>query len=435
MRLWALFFSACALAAELAQDGDGAEIEVYTPVEYLVLTATNPLEGELEPLIMNSVGPHDDTDEMTRRSDNPLAALLARVVRWEVDVALAQGVVGLGIGATPVDVVEPRKQVAKGILAVRGERIAAEVEDVVVLDTTAPSRMVDEAAVPTAEYAAECLRNAPVLDIHAAPEKTFVAPLVSLVTVIVLVGVDVGLALEEAAAAVEEVAVVAVGKPRRVRLPQPQPPRVPPHPLAPPPPPPPLLPSSHPQQSSPVPPLHQGLASSKSPQTTIEFVISAAGKPPHQHVTPQRVRWQYRLALLRLHFLSAVSSEVYLSLSTFNAWFNVSVNGITTEFGSARSTVQPSNCTLSFMRDSLSTSLDTTIRVAVFDVFLESWSFALNEILFVTDGTGAASGTSPPNAQTTIFGNSASTIRGSATGKVLPPIAAALVFGLGLAMI
>ncbi|KAJ8487517.1 hypothetical protein ONZ45_g14304 [Pleurotus djamor] len=431
MRLWALFFSACALAAELAQDGDGAEIEVYTPVEYLVLTATNPLEGELEPLIMNSVGPHDDTDEMTRREDNPLAALLAR----QSYVALAQGVAGLDIGATPVDVVEPRKQVAKGILAVREERIAAEVGDVVVLDTTAPSRTVAAAAAPMVEFAAECLRNAPVLDIHAAPEKTFAAPLVSLVTVIVLVAVDVGLALAAAAVVVvEEVAVVAVGKPRRVRLPQPQPRRVPPH-----------LPASLPL-----------------PPTSTSFFTSTAiiprPTPPSGsrviQVAPDddRIRylsgWQATTSACNSSSRSmAIStgssaftfsfrgSEVYLSLSTFNAWFNVSVNGITTEFGSARSTVQPSNCTLSFMRDNLSTSLDTTIRVAVFHVFLESWSFALNEILFVTDGTGAASGTTPPNAQTTIFGNGASTTRGSAIGKVLPAIAAALVFGLGLAMI
>ncbi|KAF4575219.1 hypothetical protein EYR40_005043 [Pleurotus pulmonarius] len=97
---------------------------------------------------------------------------------------------------------------------------------------------------------------------------------------------------------------------------------------------------------------------------------------------------------------------VYLSLSSNNAWYIVTVGGRTTTFGGFESQVIPSNCSLSFEQAGLPTQ-SNTIEVLVSGSSLDSsigdpWSFALDKI--VVASTDPAVTSSARAAQSTVTG-------------------------------
>ncbi|KAF7432794.1 hypothetical protein PC9H_004737 [Pleurotus ostreatus] len=100
-------------------------------------------------------------------------------------------------------------------------------------------------------------------------------------------------------------------------------------------------------------------------------------------------------------------NAVYLSLSSNNARYTVTVGGRTTTFGGFESLVIPSNCSLSFEQAGLPTQ-SNTIQVTVSGSSLDSsladdqWSFALDKI--VVASTDPAVTSSARAAQSTVTG-------------------------------
>ena len=80
---------------------------------------------------------------------------------------------------------------------------------------------------------------------------------------------------------------------------------------------------------------------------------------------------------------SHLGDAVYLSLSSYNALYNVTVRGRTTTFGASDSRVIPSNCSLSFGQAALP-GQSNAIEVIVSGSSLDSagqWSFAMEKIV------------------------------------------------------
>ncbi|KAF9498701.1 hypothetical protein BDN71DRAFT_353372 [Pleurotus eryngii] len=99
-------------------------------------------------------------------------------------------------------------------------------------------------------------------------------------------------------------------------------------------------------------------------------------------------------------------NAVYLSLSSYNAHYTVTVGGRTTTFGGFESFVIPSNCSLSFEQAGLPTQ-SNTIQVTVSGSSLDSlaadqWSFSLDKI--VVASTDPAVTSSARAAQSTVTG-------------------------------
>lgn len=81
--------------------------------------------------------------------------------------------------------------------------------------------------------------------------------------------------------------------------------------------------------------------------------------------------------------LSHSGDAVYLSLSSYNALYNVTVRGRTTTFGASDSRVIPSNCSLSFGQAALA-GQSNAIEVIISGPSLDSagqWSFAMEKIV------------------------------------------------------
>ncbi|KAJ8698644.1 hypothetical protein PTI98_005331 [Pleurotus ostreatus] len=91
---------------------------------------------------------------------------------------------------------------------------------------------------------------------------------------------------------------------------------------------------------------------------------------------------------------------VYLSLSSYNALYNVMVRGQTTTFGASDSRVIPSNCSLSFGQAALQ-GQSNAIEVIVSGSSLDSagqWSFAMEKIVVASTSPPPAPSNKSPSA-------------------------------------
>ncbi|KAJ8502496.1 hypothetical protein ONZ45_g11710 [Pleurotus djamor] len=96
-----------------------------------------------------------------------------------------------------------------------------------------------------------------------------------------------------------------------------------------------------------------------------------------------------------------VGSEIYLSITSFNAFYTVSIGGDLMTFGTRIDTVVPSNCTFSYGRTGLRANpatQSTLIKVSLHGPSSVTderrWSFALEQILVVSDITANSSNVS-----------------------------------------